>query len=154
MSPVVQQQLGTLDLDDLKQRWGDSYEARMEAIRRTFGNLSPEDMNEIEEALGTRKFLESAGKLVEHLGGPLFDAPVLDAETARDALLGHAHAEELRADPKFMEKFGDGDLGARDQLRRARDLAYPVVTDEPVPGPLPDAADRSRGTLLGTEEGE
>ena len=127
---TITQMLGVLDFDDLKAKWGQSFEPKMEAIRRTFASLSQEDMNEIEDTVGTRQFLESAGAIVEHLGGPLFDAPVLDRETARDAWLGHAHQAELLADPEFSKKWGDGDLGARDQLRRARDLAYPAVDDE------------------------
>lgn len=121
----LRQRLGEGGLDSLRQKYGDRFDPLWKASQKMLSNVSADDLNRVEAEFGARGAVEAIFALVQHVGGPGFDAETLDPALALDAISAGAELSEQKGDAEFMDRWASGDLRAADRFRHLNERAFP-----------------------------
>lgn len=115
------------ELGEIRRAWGDRFDANIETGRRAaaqFG-LSGQDIAGLEQALGTRRMLETLRKIGAGLGEHSFEAGDTRGGGFRltpDA--ARARTAALKADKGWSARYLAGDADARAEMDRLQQTAW------------------------------
>ncbi len=123
----AKEQQAELDLQKLKQEWGQTYDAEVEKGRRAvrqFG-LDTEQLEKIEGAMGTAALLKLFSKIGNGLGEATFESGTGGSGSfgmSKDAAV--AKIAELKGSQDWTAKYLSGDKAALNEMNRLMQLAY------------------------------
>jgi hypothetical protein len=125
---LAKEQQAELDLQKLKQEWGQTYDAEVEKGRRAvrqFG-LDTEQLEKIEGAMGTAALLKLFSKIGNGLGEATFESGTGGGNTgfglSKEAAV--AKIAELKGSQEWTAKYLSGDKAALGEMNRLMQLAY------------------------------
>lgn len=114
---------------ELKKKWGLAYEQNIGVAKQAtqaFG-IDAAKVDKLEQALGFAGLMEFMHTIGSKIGEGSFvigdGAPGFKGALAPAAALARINA--LRADPSFVAKYTSGDAGAREEMARLHEMAYP-----------------------------
>lgn len=120
-------QKAELDMQQLRQEWGQTYDAEVEKGRRAvrqFG-IDQESLQKIEDAIGTASLLKMFSKIGNGLAEASFEGGENASQgfgTSKDAAIARINA--LKSDQNWTAKYLAGDVQAKSEMTRLMQLAY------------------------------
>ena len=123
----AREQQAEIDMNGLRQEWGNSFDAEIEKGRRAvrqFGIDQP-TLEKMEDALGTAEMMRLFNKIGSGLGEASFEGGNGGSQTfgtSREAAA--ARINELKGDQEWTTKYLSGDASAKAEMTRLMQLAY------------------------------
>lgn len=123
----AREQQAEIDLNQLRQEWGQTYDAEIEKARRAvrqFG-VEQEQLQKIEDAIGTAQLMKLWAKIGNSLGEASFEGGETGAKSfgvSKDAAVAKINA--LKSDQAWTAKYLSGDAQAKAEMERLMQLAY------------------------------
>ncbi len=119
-----------LDMQQLKQEWGQAYEPRIESARRAalqFG-VDVETANKLERALGTKGMMEFMSKIgMKMTESPSIGMSKTDHQNFTTPEEARREIDMMKSDPEMSKRLYNGDAAARAKMERLQKIAAGVA---------------------------